>query len=73
MKGKVKVLPKGAKAPPKAKDLKAVKQQDARTVKRAKRLAAETPKGEVVRAGNEEEVAFFAFSPGVARSRPARR
>jgi len=66
MKGKVKVLPKGAKAPSKAKDAKTVRQQVARTVKLAKRLAAETPKGKVVRAGNDKkEVAFFAFSPGV--------
>jgi plastocyanin len=66
MKGKVKVLPKGAKAPSRAKDAKAVKRQIAKTVKLARKLAAETPKGAVVRAGNDaKEVAFFAFSPGV--------
>jgi len=66
MKGKVKVLPKGAKAPSKAKDAKAVRKQIAKTVELAKKLAAETPKGAVVRAGNDaKEVAFFAFSPGV--------
>jgi plastocyanin len=66
MKGKVKVLPKGAEAPSRAKDAKTVKRQVARTVKLARKLAAETPKGAVVRAGNDKrEVAFFAFSPGV--------
>lgn len=66
MKGKVEVLPKGAKAPSKAKDAKAVRRQIAKTVKLARKLAAGTPKGAVVRAGNDKkEVAFFAFSPGV--------
>ena len=66
MKGKVKVLPKEAKAPSRAKDAKAVKRQIAKTVKLARKLAAATPKGAVVRAGNDaREVAFFAFSPGV--------
>ena len=66
MKGKVEVLPKGAKAPSKAKDAKAVKKQVAKTVELAGKLAARTPQGRVVRAGNDKkEVAFFAFSPGV--------
>jgi plastocyanin len=64
MKGSVKVLPKKAKAPSKAKDAKAVAKQVAATVKTAKKLAAEVPAGNVVRAGNDRgEVAFFSFFP----------
>ena len=66
MEGTVKVLPKGARAPSRAQDARTAARQVARTVKLAKRLAAATPKGDVVRAGNDKrEVAFFAFSPGV--------
>jgi plastocyanin len=64
MKGTVKVLAKKAKARSKAKDAKAVAKQVAATVKSAKKLAAETPTGNVVRAGNDrKEVAFFSFFP----------
>jgi plastocyanin len=64
MTGKVKVLPERAKAPSRAQDARTVRKQVARTVKLAKKLAAQTPKGDVVRAGNDaKEVAFFAFSP----------
>jgi plastocyanin len=71
MKGTVDVLGKKAKAPSKAKDAKAVAKQVAATVKSAKKLAAEVPAGNVVRAGNDrKEVAFFSFFPA-ARSVPA--
>jgi plastocyanin len=64
MKGTVKVLSGRAKAPSKAKDAKAVAKQVATTVKTAKRLAAQVPAGNVVRAGNDRgEVAFFSFFP----------
>jgi plastocyanin len=64
MKGTVKVLPKQAKAPSKAKDAKAVAKQVAATVRSARKLAAEVPAGSVVRAGNDRgEVAFFSFFP----------
>jgi plastocyanin len=71
MKGSVKVLPKRAKAPSKAKDAKAVAKQVAATAKAAKKLAGEVPAGDVVRAGNDrKEVAFFSFFPA-ARQVPA--
>lgn len=71
MKGAVKVLPKQAKAPSRAKDAKAVAKQVAATVRSAKTLAAEVPAGNVVRAGNDrKEVAFLSFFPA-ARSVPA--
>jgi plastocyanin len=64
MKGTVKVLPKGAKAPSRAKDAKALAKQIAATVKSASKLAAKAPSGNVVRAGNDRrEVAFFSFFP----------
>ena len=66
MEGTVKVLPKGAAAPSRAKDARTAAKQAARTVELADKLTAETPQGDVVRAGNDKrEVAFFAFSPGV--------
>jgi plastocyanin len=65
MKGKVRVLPKRAKAPSKAEHARAVARQVAATVRSAKKLAAEVPAGNVVRAGNDRgEVAFFSFFPG---------
>jgi plastocyanin len=68
MKGTVRVLPKGKKAPSKAEDVKAVAKQVAATVRSAKRLAAETPAGNVVRAGNDrKEVAFFSFVPATRK------
>ena len=64
MKGTVKVLPRRAKAPSKAKDAKAVAKQVGATVKTARKLAADVPAGNVVRAGNDRgEVAFFSFFP----------
>ena len=64
MQGTVKVLPKKSKASSKAKDAKAVAKQVAATVKSAKKLAAQPPTGNVVRAGNDRrEVAFFSFFP----------
>ena len=68
MKGTVKVLPKRAKAPSKARHANALARQVAATVKSARHLAATAPAGNVVRAGNDrEEVAFFAFFPGTRR------
>lgn len=68
MKGSVKVLPKQAKAPSKAKDAKAVTKQVAATVKAAKQLAVQVPAGNVVRAGNDrKEVAFLSFFPAAKR------
>jgi plastocyanin len=68
MKGTVKVLGKKAKAPSKAKDAKTVAKQVAATIKSAKKLAAQTPAGNVVRAGNDrKEVAFFSFFPGTRK------
>jgi plastocyanin len=65
MKGKVRVLPKRAKAPSEAKHARAIARQVAATVRSARRLAAEVPAGNVVRAGNDRrEVAFFSFFPG---------
>jgi plastocyanin len=64
MKGRVKVLPRQAKAPSRAKDAKAVAKQVGATIKSARKLAAQTPAGNVVRAGNDrKEVAFFSFFP----------
>ena len=58
MKGSVKVARKARSKPD------AVAKQVAATVKAAKRLAAEVPAGNVVRAGNDrKEVAFFSFFP----------
>jgi plastocyanin len=59
MKGSVKVVRKHAASKPKA-----VAKQVAATVKTAKKLAAQVPAGNVVRAGNDRrEVAFFSFFP----------
>jgi plastocyanin len=64
MKGTVKVLPRKAKAPSKAKDAKTVAKQVGATIKSATKLAAQAPAGNVVRAGNDrKEVAFFSFFP----------
>jgi plastocyanin len=66
MKGTVTVLPKRSKAPSRAHDSKALSRQIAATVRSAKKLAAQAPEGNVVRAGNDRrEVAFFAFFPAV--------
>jgi plastocyanin len=68
MKGRVKVLPRRAKAPSEAKDAKAAARQVAATVKAARKLAAQAPAGNVVRAGNDRrEVAFFKFFPAVRK------
>lgn len=68
MKGKVRVLPKGAKAPSKAKHARAVSAQVTATVRSAQRLAGGAPGGNVVRAGNDRaEVAFFSFFPATRR------
>jgi plastocyanin len=68
MKGKVRVLPGRTGAPSRAKDAKALAEQVAATVKSARKLAAEAPAGNLVRAGNDRrEVAFFAFFPGTRR------
>jgi plastocyanin len=59
MKGSVKVVRKRPPSKPNA-----VAKQVAATVKAAKRLAAQVPAGDVVRAGNDrKEVAFFSFFP----------
>jgi plastocyanin len=68
MKGTVEVLPKRAKAPSKAKDARAVAKQVKATIRSATKLAAETPAGNVVRAGNDrKEVAFFSFFPATRK------
>jgi plastocyanin len=68
MKGTVKVLPRKAKAPSKAKDAKALAKQLAATIKSAKKLAGQSPAGNVVRAGNDrKEVAFFSFFPATRK------
>jgi plastocyanin len=68
MKGTVKVLARGARVPSRARDAKAVARQVAATVKTARRLAAQVPAGNVVRAGNDHaEVAFLSFFPGVRK------
>jgi plastocyanin len=68
MKGTVKVLPKRANAPRKAKHAKAISRQVAATVKSAKKLAKVAPAGNVVRVGSDRrEVAFFQFFPGTRR------
>jgi plastocyanin len=65
MKGAVRVLPKGAKAPSRARHDKAIRRQVAATARAAKKLAAAAPAGAVVQAGSDRgEVAFFAFFPG---------
>jgi plastocyanin len=68
MTGSVKVLGRKAKVPSKAKDAKVVAKQVAATVKAAKRLAAKTPSGNVVRVGSDHaEVAFLSFFPGARK------
>jgi plastocyanin len=64
MKGTVKVLPKRAQPPSRKQDARALAEQIASTVRSARKLAAEAPAGNVVRAGNDRrEVAFFQFFP----------
>lgn len=68
MTGTVRVLAKGRKAPPAAKDGKAVTRQVKATIRSARKLAAQTPAGNVVRAGNDrKEVAFFSFFPSTRK------
>jgi plastocyanin len=68
MNGMVKVLPKRAKAPSRAKDAKTVARQVRATVRSARKLAAQAPAGNVVRAGNDrKEVAFFSFFPATRK------
>jgi plastocyanin len=68
MKGKVRVVRRGA--PSKARHGKAIEREVAATVKSAKKLAAQAPSGNVVRAGNDRrEVAFLSFFPGTRRVR----